>query len=48
MQYLLLIYTAETGADSAVDDEAMAPELAAYAAFSREARERNQYVLELG
>ncbi|MEO8461677.1 MAG: YciI family protein [Chloroflexota bacterium] len=44
MQYLLLIYTAETGADSAVDDEAMAPELAAYAAFSRETRERNQYV----
>lgn len=44
MQYLLLIYTAETGADAAVDDEAMATELAAYAAFSRDTRERNQFV----
>ena len=44
MQYLLLIYNAETGADAAVDDEAMATEFAGYAAFSRETRERNQYL----
>ncbi len=44
MQYLLLIYQAESGAQSASDDEAMATELAAYGAFTREARDRNQYV----
>ena len=44
MQYLLLIYQAETGAQTASDDEAMATELAAYGAFTREARDRNQYI----
>lgn len=44
MQYLLLIYQAELGARSAVDDELMATELAAYATFSRETVERKQFV----
>lgn len=44
MQYLLLIYQAEAPGESAADDEAMASELAAYAAFTREARERNQFI----
>lgn len=44
MQYLLLIYQAEAPAAAAVDDELMASELAAYAAFTREARERSLYV----
>jgi hypothetical protein len=44
MQYLLLIYQAEQPMGAAVDDELMASELAAYAAFTRETRERNLYV----
>lgn len=44
MQYLLLIYQAEMGARAAADDEAMASELEAYAAFTREATERGQFV----
>lgn len=44
MQYLLLIYQAEVGARTAADDEAMAKELGAYAAFSRETVERGQFV----
>ena len=44
MQYLLLIYQAEGGATSAADDEAMAPELEAYGAFTAETRERKQFI----
>lgn len=44
MQYLLLIYQAEAGAATAADDAEMASELAAYAGFTREARERDLYV----
>jgi hypothetical protein len=44
MQYLLLIYQQEVGAASAANDEVMATELAAYGAFTAEARDRNQYV----
>ena len=48
MQYLLLIYQAEAGdratSASAADDEVMASELAKYAAFTRESRERGLYV----
>ena len=44
MQYLLLIYQQETSATSAASDEEMASELAGYGAFTREARERAQYV----
>ncbi len=44
MQYLLLIYQAEAGAQAAVDDQVMAAEMAAYAAFTRETRERNQFI----
>ena len=44
MQYLLLIYQHEVGVASAADDEAMAGELAAYGAFTGEARERGQYI----
>ena len=44
MQYLLLIYQAEGNAPSAADDEAMAPELADYGAFTAETRERKQFI----
>lgn len=44
MQYLLLIYQAELATTSAGDDEVMASELAGYAAFTREARERHLFV----
>ncbi len=44
MQYLLMIYQAEVGVQAAADDEAMASELAAYAAFTREATERSQFI----
>ena len=44
MQYLLLIYQAEVGAQTAADDEAMASELAAYGAFTVETRERRQFI----
>ncbi|MBF8289036.1 MAG: hypothetical protein HW391_4 [Chloroflexi bacterium] len=44
MQYLMLIYQAESPAGVAADDEVMAAELAAYAGFTREARERGQYL----
>jgi hypothetical protein len=44
MQYLLLIYQQEGSATSAASDEEMATEQAAYAAFTRESRERGQYV----
>jgi hypothetical protein len=44
MQYLLLIYQQEAPVNAAADDELMASELTAYAAFSREARERKQYI----
>ena len=44
MQYLLLIYLAEQGAETATDDEAMASELAAYGAFTAETRLRNQFI----
>lgn len=44
MQYLLLIYQAEVGAQAAADDEAMAGELAAYRAVTVEARERGQLI----
>jgi hypothetical protein len=44
MQYLLLIYQREAPVDAAADDELMASELADYAAFSREAHERNQFI----
>lgn len=44
MQYLLLIYQAELATASAGDDEVMASELAGYAAFTREARERSLFV----
>lgn len=44
MQYLLLIYQAESATASAVDDEVMASELAGYAAFTREARERSLFL----
>lgn len=44
MQYLLLIYQAERGSQSAAEDEAMASELAGYGAFTAEARLRNQFI----
>jgi hypothetical protein len=44
MQYLLLIYQVEGPAESATDDEAMASELEGYAAFTRESRERHQFL----
>ncbi len=44
MQYLLLIYQAEVAAGAAIDDEVMASELASYAAFTRESRERGQFL----
>ena len=44
MQYLLLIYQAEAPAATATDDEVMASELLAYAAFTRETRERNLFI----
>lgn len=44
MQYLLLIYQAELPADAPPAEEEMAGELAAYAAFTRETRERSQFI----
>ncbi len=44
MQYLLLIYQQEGSETSAASDEEMASERAGYAAFTRESRERGQYV----
>ena len=44
MQYLLLIYQQEGSAASAASDEEMASELADYGAFTRESRERNQFI----
>ena len=44
MQYLLLIYQAEPAADAQSGADEMTGELAAYAAFTRETRERGQFV----
>jgi hypothetical protein len=44
MQYLFLIYEAEAPGGAGPDPEAMAAELPLYAAFTREARERNQFL----
>ena len=44
MQYLFLIYEAEAPGSSGRDEAEMAAELPAFAAFTREARERHQYL----
>ncbi len=44
MQYLLLIYEAETAPGSGPGEADMNSELAAYGAFTRETRERGQFV----
>jgi hypothetical protein len=44
MQYLLLIYQQEGSAASAASDTEMASELAGYGAFTRESRERGQFI----
>jgi hypothetical protein len=44
MQYLLLIYQAEGTAATAASDEEMASELATYAAFTQETRDRGQFI----
>ena len=44
MQYLLLIYQAEPAADAQSGADEMTGELAADAAFTRETRERGQFV----
>ncbi len=44
MQYLLLIYQAETPPGGEPSAEAMTNEFAAYTAFTRETRERHQFV----
>ena len=44
MQYLLLIYQQESAAASAAGDPEMTAELADYGAFTRETRERQQFI----
>jgi hypothetical protein len=44
MQYLLLIYQAELPAGAQPDPDEMAAEFAAYDVFTRETRDRGQYV----
>jgi hypothetical protein len=44
MQYLFLIYEAEAPGGAGPDEAEMAAELPAFAAFTREARERNLYL----
>ena len=44
MQYLLLIYEAEAPGGAGPDAAEMAAELPLYAAFTRETRERNQFL----
>jgi hypothetical protein len=44
MQYLLLIYTAELPPDAQPDPEVIGAELELYNAFTRETRERGQFI----
>jgi hypothetical protein len=44
MQYLLLIYTAELPPDAQPDPEVIGTELELYNAFTRETRERGQFI----